>query len=65
MNKPSKTILRLPIEERAEIALKVAVEKAIEENVRLGVPVYIWRRGKVVKLSAREARSSSRSKQRR
>jgi len=60
MKKPSKDILRLPIEERAEIAFKIAVAKAIDENVRLGIPVYVWRKGKVVKLSAREARNSSR-----
>lgn len=62
MNKLSKDILQLPIEKRAEIALKIAVAKAIDENVRLGIPVYVWRRGKVVKLSPREARNSSKSK---
>ncbi len=59
MKKPPRDILRLPIEKRAEIALKVAVAKAIDENIRLGIPVYIWRKGKVVKLSPREARNSS------
>ncbi len=51
MTKPPKDILRLPVEERAEIALKVAVAKAIDENVRLGIPIYISRKGKVLKLS--------------
>jgi hypothetical protein len=63
MNKLSKDILRLPIEKRAEIAFKIAVAKAIDENVRLGLPVYISRNGKVVRLSSRAARNSSRSKQ--
>lgn len=58
MSKPSKDILRLPLEKRAEIAFKIAVAKAIDEHVRLGFPVFISRNGKVVKLSAREARSS-------
>ena len=63
MRKPPKDILRLPIEKRAELALKIAVPNAIDENVRLGVPVYVSRKGKVVKLSARELRNPPRSKQ--
>ena len=59
MSKPSKAILKLPIEKRAEIAFKIAVEKAIEEHARLGLPIYIWRNGKVVKLSPRQARKRS------
>jgi hypothetical protein len=43
--------LRLPIEKRVEIAFKVAVAKAIDEHTRLGLPVYIWRNNRVVKLS--------------
>ena len=63
MSKPAKDVLRLPLEKRAEIAFKVAVAKAIDEHVRLGLPVYISRNGKVVRLSPREARNSSKSKQ--
>ena len=63
MSKPSKDILRLPIERRAEIAFRIAVAKAIDEHVRLGFPVYISRKGKVVKLSARKVLNSSRSKE--
>ena len=60
MNKPSKAVLRLPIEKRAEIAFKVAVAKAIDEHTRLGLPVYIWRNSRVVKLSSNKRRNSSR-----
>ena len=60
MKKPSKDVLRLPLEKRAEIAFKVAVAKAIEEHTRLGLPVYIWRSGRVVKLSPQQVRKSSR-----
>jgi hypothetical protein len=42
MSKPSREVLQLPTEERAEIAFKIAVAKAIEEHTRLGLPVYIW-----------------------
>lgn len=59
MSKPSKAILRLPIEKRAEIAFKIAVAKAIDEHARLGLPVYVWRDGRVVKLSPDEARDLS------
>lgn len=53
--------MRLPIEQRAEIAFRIAVAKAIDEHVRLGLPIYIWRDGKVVKLSPKRARSSLKS----
>jgi hypothetical protein len=62
MSKPSKDVLRLPLEKRAEIAFKIAVAKAIDEHARLGFPVYISRKGKVVKLSPKKAPNSSRSK---
>jgi hypothetical protein len=54
MSKPSRDVLRIPLEKRAEIAFKVAVAKAIDEHARLGFPIYIWRDGKVVEVSADE-----------
>jgi hypothetical protein len=59
MSKPSKAVLRLPIEKRAEIAFKIAVAKAIDEHARLGLPIYIWRGGRVVELSPDEVRGVS------
>jgi hypothetical protein len=59
MSKPSKAVLRLPIEKRAEIAFKIAVAKAIDEHARLGLPIYIWRNGRVVELSPDEVRNHS------
>ena len=61
MSKPSKAVLRLPLHKRAEIAFKIAVAKAIDEHARLGLPVYIWRDGKVVELSPDEARGKSKT----
>jgi hypothetical protein len=55
-------VLRLPIEKRAEIAFKVAVAKAIDEHTRLGLPVYIWRNNRVVKLSPNMTGNSKRRK---
>ncbi len=54
MNKPSKAVLRLPLSRRAEIAFKIAVAKAIDEHARLGLPIYVWRDGRVVELAPEE-----------
>jgi hypothetical protein len=59
MKKPREDVTRLPIEKRAEIALKVAVAKAMDEHTRLGIPVYIWRNGRVVKFSPKKLRRFS------
>ena len=56
MSRVPKSVLRLPLEKRAEIAFKEAVEEVIDEHARLGLPLYIWRNGKVVGLSAAEIR---------
>ena len=57
MTKPSANVLKLPLEERAEMALKAAVEKAIVEHARRGLPTYMWRDGSVVELSGEELRA--------
>ena len=44
MTKPPAHILELPLGERAEMALKAAVEKVIESHIRDGRPLYIWAR---------------------
>lgn len=54
---PSENVLKLPLVERAEMALKAAVEKAMEEHAREGFPVYIWRDGKIVEISAEELKT--------
>ena len=56
-----KSILRLPLQTRAELALHRAVQGVIEEHARLGLPLYIGRNGKVVKLSPSKVRGLSRS----
>lgn len=47
-------IRKLPIERRAEMAIQAAVRKAIIRRFRLGLPVYIWRNGKVVEMPLAE-----------
>jgi hypothetical protein len=53
---PPPNILDLPLEERALMAINAAVEKVIEEHAREGLPLYIWRDGKVVAVPAEELR---------
>jgi hypothetical protein len=59
LTKPPANILELPLAQRAEMALKAAVEKVVEEHVRDGRPLCIWRDGKVVEVSAQELREQS------
>ena len=54
LTKPPANILDLPLAERAEMALKAAVEKVVESHARDGRPLYIWRDGKVIEVSAQE-----------
>jgi hypothetical protein len=61
MKKPSKAVLRLPLHKRAEIAFKIAVAKAIDEHARLGLPIYVWRDGRVIELPPDEVRNISES----
>ena len=59
MTKPPANVLELPLEQRAEMAFKSAVEEVIIEHARLGLPIYIWRDGKVVELSPEELRAEA------
>jgi hypothetical protein len=61
MRKPPPNVLELPLEVRAEMALKAAVEKLIEEHAREGRSIFIWEDGKVVEVSAAESRAHSTS----
>ncbi len=51
------SLLDLPMEVRAEMALKAAVEKVIEDHIRSGRPIHIWRDGQVLEVSAEELRA--------
>lgn len=59
MTKPPANVLELPLEERAEMALKAAVEKVIVEHARRGLRLYIWRNGGVVEVPPDELRVES------
>lgn len=41
----------VPLDIKAEMALKVAVAEAIAEHKRRGNPIVVWRNGKVVKVA--------------
>ncbi len=59
MTKPPANVLELPLEERAELALKAVVEKVIVEHARQGLPIYVWRDGRVVEVPPDELRAES------
>jgi hypothetical protein len=65
MSRTPKNILKLPMEERALLALKDAVKEAIAERTREGLPVYVWKDGKVVDLNAHKSRISPKRSPRR
>jgi hypothetical protein len=49
MIKPPPNVLELPLEERAEMAFKAAVEKAIIDHARRSIPFYIGETVKFLK----------------
>ena len=59
MIKPPANVLNLPLLERAAMAMEAAMEQVIEEHAREGLPLYIWRDGKVVAVPAEELRARS------
>lgn len=61
MIKPPLDIHELPILERAAMAMKEAVDEVIEGHAREGLPLYIWRDGKVVAVPAEDLRAKPRS----
>jgi len=61
MKKTRKSVRRLPLEKRAELALREAVDEVISEHARLGLPLYIGQDAKVIKLSPKKVRMLSRA----
>jgi hypothetical protein len=59
LTKPPANVLELPLEEPAEVARKAAVEKVIAAHAREGLPIYIWRGGRVIEMSLEELREHS------
>jgi hypothetical protein len=59
MKKSSANILEMPLSERGLMALRSAIEKVVDEHIREGLPLYIWRDGKVVAVPAQELRPRS------
>lgn len=43
---------RLTMQDKAEIAMKVAVRKVIAEHKKNGRPIAIWKNGRAVNVSA-------------
>jgi hypothetical protein len=60
MTKLPADVVELPISERGLIALKAAVKKAIEEHASGGLPIYVWRDGKIVEIPPHRLAAESR-----
>jgi hypothetical protein len=61
MKKTRKSVRRLPLEKRAELAFREAVDEVISEHARLGLPLYIGQDAKVIRLSPQKVRVLSRA----
>lgn len=57
MTKPPPNVLDLPLLDRAEMAMKAAIEKVIEEHIREGLPLYVWQDEKVVAIPPEELKA--------
>jgi hypothetical protein len=49
-----KSLKNIPLDIKAEMALKEAVADAIAKHKKLGHPIAVWRNGKVVSIPAHE-----------
>jgi hypothetical protein len=54
MTRLPENVTELPLEVRAEMAFKSAVEEVLIESARQGLPMYIWRDGQVIALPQKE-----------
>jgi hypothetical protein len=54
MTKPPANLLDLPLEVRAEMAMRAACEKVIIDHAREGRPIYVLRDGRVIEVSPKE-----------
>ena len=42
---------RMSLQDKAEVALQIAVRKVIERHKKSGRPLSVWKNGKVVRIS--------------
>ncbi len=59
MTRAPANVLELPLEVRAEMALKAAFEKVVIEHARKGLSIYIWRDGKVTEVPPEELQADA------
>jgi hypothetical protein len=59
MTKVPEAIVELPLSERGLITLRVAVKKVIEGHAHAGLPIYVERDGKIVKIPADQLTAES------
>ena len=56
MTRSPANVLELPLEVRAEMAFKAAVEDVVIESARMGLPMYIWRDGEVIAMPTKNCK---------
>lgn len=59
METQTQPISELPLHVKAELALKQAVARVVESHRRLGLPLVVWRDGKVVFLPPDQAQQAA------
>jgi hypothetical protein len=59
MTRPPANVLELPLEVRAEMAMKQAVEEVIIDRARRGLSIHIMRDGKIIELSGKELQAEA------
>jgi hypothetical protein len=57
MTRPPENVLELPLDVRAKMALKAAVEEVIISHARSGRPMYILRDDKVIAMPLDEVQA--------
>jgi hypothetical protein len=57
MTTPPPNVLALPLEVRAEMAMREAFENLVEEYAREGRSLVLWRDGQVVEIPAEEIKA--------
>jgi hypothetical protein len=57
MTKPNTYPVEPSLQDRADTAMKTAIEKLKVDHARRGLPLYIWQDGKVVEVSAEQLRA--------
>ena len=57
-----RNIKKMTLHDKAKCAMEEAVQKVVEQHKKLGLPLAVWKNGKVVYLSAKNLKEVPRKK---